>query len=231
MKNGHQPIAPLRREQIVDAAVAIIAENGIQSLSLSVLEKRVGMSRGQLTYYFNTKEDIFLAIFDRLLEMLCRQHDRPAAERNSMDWLDILRYFFNLILQETPAHPEFHALHYTFLSQISHRADFRQKLAELYEKWRGQGIEDLQRQFARRPAVRKVSARALSTVMQALFLGLAVQRAADPKAIDPQEIVHLCLDMLGTYLWVAAASPKRRSARKRSPRYRTPLIGEGTSHE
>src|SRR3954454_4319993 len=68
MKNGHLSLATLRREQIVDAAVAVIAEQGIQNLSLSEIEKKVGMSRGQLTYYFKTKEDILLAVFDRLVE-------------------------------------------------------------------------------------------------------------------------------------------------------------------
>ena len=67
MKNGRVDVGRVRREQIVEAAVAVIAEQGLQSLSLSEIEKRAGMSRGQLTYYFPAKEDILLAVFDRLL--------------------------------------------------------------------------------------------------------------------------------------------------------------------
>ena len=33
--------------------------------------------------------------------------------------------------------PEFDGLQYTFLAQAGHRADFRQRLARLYEEWRG----------------------------------------------------------------------------------------------
>lgn len=235
MKNGRIKIADIRREQIVDAAVAVIAEQGIQNLSLSEIEKKVGMSRGQLTYYFKTKEDILLAVFDRLLAMMCQQHDGAEAEHPfaQMDWLEIIRHVLNMVLREPPAHPEFHALQHTFLSQISHREDFRQRLADLYEKWRSRGAEDLQRQLRKRPAVRKVSARALATVVQAMLHGLAVQKAADPKSIDTREIVHLCLDMLGTYLWISAEPPptRRKSTRKRTTRYRTPLIGHEVSHE
>jgi AcrR family transcriptional regulator len=227
MKNGRAEVASVRRAQIVDAAVAVIAEQGIQNLSLSEIEQKVGMSRGQLTYYFKTKEDILLAVFDRLLTMMCKQHEQPDT-----GWLEVVRQLLHMILQDIPAHPEFHALQHTFLSQISHRDDFRQRLADLYEQWRQRGAEDLERQLQNRPAVRKVSPRALSTLVQAMLHGLAVQKAADPNALETQEMVHLCLDLLGTYLWVSAG-PRRKSkpAKKRSPRYRTPLIGHGISYE
>src|ERR1043166_7210877 len=76
MKSSRIDIASIRREQIVEAAVAIITEQGLQNLSLSEIEQRARMSRGQLTYYFPTKEDILLAVFDRLIELM---HQRMQA--------------------------------------------------------------------------------------------------------------------------------------------------------
>ena len=64
-------IAAIRREQILQAAVDIIAGQGLHNLSLSRIEERTGMKRGQLTYYFKTWEDILLAVFDRLLLLMC----------------------------------------------------------------------------------------------------------------------------------------------------------------
>ena len=61
VKSGRIEIAVLRREQIVDAAVSVFAEQGLQNLSLSENEKKVGMGRKQLTYYFKEKEEILLA--------------------------------------------------------------------------------------------------------------------------------------------------------------------------
>jgi AcrR family transcriptional regulator len=68
MKKSWLDIRGQRREQIIDAAVAVIAERGLQHLSLSEIEKKAGMSRGQLTYYFPAKEEILLAVFDRYLQ-------------------------------------------------------------------------------------------------------------------------------------------------------------------
>ena len=47
MKSHRIDIQSLRREQIVEAAVAIITEQGLQNLSLSEIEKRAGMSRAR----------------------------------------------------------------------------------------------------------------------------------------------------------------------------------------
>src|SRR6059058_1758901 len=123
MKQTRIDIGSIRREQIVDAAVAVIAEQGLQNLSLSEIEKKVGMSRGQLMYYYKAKEDILLAVFDRLLQLM-EQRAHPGGCGPDvfahMRWLDVVRFLLEMLLQQPPAHPEFHALQHTFLSQITH---------------------------------------------------------------------------------------------------------------
>src|SRR5439155_4899448 len=140
MKSQRIDIASIRREQIVEAAVAVIAEQGLQNLSLSQIEKKAGMSRGQLTYYFPTKEDILLAVFDRLIRMMHERHQAGAGSGPCLPaeagW-ERMRFLLRKLLLEPPEFPEFGSLQYTFLSQIGHREDFRQRLANLYEEWRG----------------------------------------------------------------------------------------------
>src|SRR5437016_9363485 len=107
-----------------------------------------------------------------------------------------IRGFLGFFLLNPPDVPEFHALQYTFLSQIGHREDFRARLASLYEEWRSNLAEGLARDLDREPAGRPVPPRALATVVQALLHGLTMQLAADPNACRPEEVVELCLDML-----------------------------------
>lgn len=211
-------IGSIRREQIVDAAVAVIAEQGLQHLSLSEIEKKVGMSRGQLMYYFKAKEDILLAVFDRLLQLMYRQQgfSEHPTEQELHDWLGLFQTILEYILGQPPANREFHALQFTFLSQIGHRADFRARLASLYEEWRRGMSATIVNDLSERPTARRVSPRALATVAQALLHGLAVQSAADPKAIDAKEIVKLCLDLLENYLWPAAPEGRRTSKLRRT---------------
>jgi AcrR family transcriptional regulator len=214
MKTPRPDRAKKRREQIIDAAVAIIAEQGIQNLSLSEIEQKVAMSRGQLTYYFHTKEDILLGVFDRLIELMCRrQGDAESHPFAKMTWLEVIRHLLGVVMQQPPEQPAFAPLQYTFLSQISHRADFRARLAELYEHWRRRGADHLSQDMGNRPTARTVSPRAVSTLVQAVLHGLAMQTAADPAAVDANAVTQLCMEMLENYLWPADA-PARRRGRK-----------------
>src|SRR5437773_11417054 len=119
MKSQRIDIASIRREQIVEAAVAVIARQGLQNLSLSEIEKQAGMSRGQLTYYFPAKEDILLAVFDHLLKLMYdrareRSDGESAAECAGDDLWTFLERLLGHVLGSPWTNPEFHALQYTF---------------------------------------------------------------------------------------------------------------------
>src|SRR5262249_3322443 len=104
----------------------------------------------------------------------------------------------------------------TFLSQIGHRADFRERLANLYEEWRGHMAADLAIDLVGHPARKHVSPRALATLIQAILHGLAMQYAADPEVCPPEEVLHLCLDILGNYLWDRPSAPVPRNGKHRT---------------
>jgi AcrR family transcriptional regulator len=224
MKSSRIDIGSIRREQIVEAAVAIIAEQGLQNLSLSEIEKKAGMSRGQLTYYFPAKEDILLAVFDRLLHEMYQRIGTPTVkkseEASAWPWI---RHLLETVPESPRVSPDFNRLQYSFLAQMGHRDDFRRRLANLYEEWRQNMGRGLQADLARRRPVRPVSARALATLIQAILHGLAMQHAADPKSFETDDLLHLCLDMLGIYLWgervhahngkANAVAPKPKRAR------------------
>jgi AcrR family transcriptional regulator len=200
MKTPRIDVGKIRRGQIVEAAVAVITERGIQHLSLSAIEKRAGMSRGQLTYYYRTKEKILLAVFDHLLELMYERIRSAVQDGTSLPcdvpaW-ERIRHLLGVVLLSPPVSPEFHCLQHTFLSQISHREDFRERLAILYEEWRTHMGDSIAKDLV--PA-RTASPRGLASLVQALLHGLSMQIAADPKAFDREEMLELCLGLLGPF--------------------------------
>ncbi|GAB3695349.1 TetR/AcrR family transcriptional regulator [Actinocorallia lasiicapitis] len=52
---------------LLDAARALVAEEGLESLSLAALARRVGLSRPSLYEYFRSKDDLVAAIVDEEL--------------------------------------------------------------------------------------------------------------------------------------------------------------------
>jgi AcrR family transcriptional regulator len=225
--NGKKPrrgdVAVARRKQIVEAAISVIAEQGIQNLSLSEIEKKVGMARGHLTYYFPAKENILLAVFDHLLALMYQRVGTPfpgvpcSEDDRGWDWV---RHLLAMVLLRPPASPEFHCLQYTFLSQIGHRPDFRKRLASLYEEWRGNLTRRMAGELAHSPEPPAADPRLLATLFQALLHGLAMQLAADPNAFDREAMYRLCLDVLGGYVRPAAESANSRETHETRQRSR-----------
>lgn len=203
-------IASIRKAEIVDAAIAVIARKGLQGLSLSEIEKVASMSRGQLTYYFPSKESILLAVFDRMLELLQNEVSGFVSlnvGRNKgkfIGWQKVSA-LVNHFIESQPLSDPFHALEFTFLSQISHRQDFKRRLSELYEDWRTQMALDLDSKNKNESKYRD-----FATLVQAILHGLNIQKAADPKSFDPQTMSRLVLDVLSSYLFKIGKPKKKR---------------------
>lgn len=57
-----------RRDEIIDAVRAVVAESGISRLSISAVTKRVGCTRSLFYHYFPTKEDALQAALDQSID-------------------------------------------------------------------------------------------------------------------------------------------------------------------
>lgn len=186
-----------RREQILSAAETIIAGHGIQELSLKKIEDEAGMSRGQLTYYFPTKESILLAVYDRMLRRMIR--DALAADgpkpMTGHAWACLQHGLSKHLEPEwpPPGGRELFSLLFTFLAQMGHRDDYRARLSKWYADWRAFIAADVESSV---PEPRAVSPRVVAALVQALFHGLDVQLMIDPNAFDRAEMYAACVRLM-----------------------------------
>lgn len=200
-------LAGQRREQILDAADSIIATEGIHRLSLGNIEEKTGMSRGQLTYYFPKKEAILLAVFDRMLKrMIAQILQADGVKPNTGRAWDCVRHMLAHRL-ETLANDgrnDFTSVVYTFLAQMNHRDDYRDKLSGTFDEWRNKLAEDwVQSTSEPRPPVKP---RIAASLIQALVHGLTMQLAVDPNAFDRQEMLAAC-EWLLTPMFFSGKAP------------------------
>ncbi|MEU4721241.1 TetR/AcrR family transcriptional regulator [Nonomuraea dietziae] len=65
------------REQMLEAAMAAITENGLAELTMAGLARRLGTSGGHILYYFGSKDQV-------LLETLRWSEDRLAPRRREL---------------------------------------------------------------------------------------------------------------------------------------------------
>ena len=65
---GIRPKGQRRRKRIIEVAKQILIENGSDSLTLRDVAEQIGITHGNLQYYFPTKNDLLMAIFDQEVE-------------------------------------------------------------------------------------------------------------------------------------------------------------------
>lgn len=65
-----------RRDEILDAAVAVVAEHGMANFTMEQVARKARLSRALLYVYFKDRQDILMGLADRAHAML---HERFAA--------------------------------------------------------------------------------------------------------------------------------------------------------
>ncbi|WP_424535980.1 TetR/AcrR family transcriptional regulator [Sphaerisporangium viridialbum] len=57
----------MRKDELLDAAERLLADQGAQCLTLSAVAERAGVSKGGLLYHFSTKEALIKGMIERLI--------------------------------------------------------------------------------------------------------------------------------------------------------------------
>lgn len=230
-------IASIRREQIIDAAIHIIAHQGLPNLSLSEIETHTGMKRGQLTYYFRRKEDILLAVFDRMIQQMKEQIEKggpclPNPSMFSTVWERLCWLLPHVLAHESNSR-EFQALQHTFLAEASHRTDYRERLSTLYDFLRQRMIDDMNQESITPPHPPQITAspRTVASFVQAIIHGLKMQLTVDPQAFDREEMVRLCLQVLAPLFASAPRTDRSSAAAQASIPTNHAYLAKGNLHE
>jgi AcrR family transcriptional regulator len=87
-----------KRTAILQAALELIAELGLQHTPMSLISKRSGASAGIIYHYFESKEDLLQSLYYRIKGDMSQaivaadDPQQPLAQRFQSLWLSIFRY-------------------------------------------------------------------------------------------------------------------------------------------
>jgi AcrR family transcriptional regulator len=79
----------IRRQQIAEAALSLVADQGLRRLSVAAVARRVGLVPSGIYRHFKSKDEILAAVLDRLEERLL--DNVRAARQQSSDPIDCLK--------------------------------------------------------------------------------------------------------------------------------------------
>ena len=121
------------RDRVLQAALDLITEAGIDQVRLAEIARRAGMSSGQVMYYFTSKEHILLETLAwRDEQDLSRTHATLATVTGAWERLE---QFIGRYLPASPADPSW-ILWMEVWARAPHNRQVSQRLEELLQPWR-----------------------------------------------------------------------------------------------
>lgn len=212
-------VRDLRRAQIIAAARTLIAEGGLAGLTIGALEKRLGFSRGVITYHFEGKEEIVEAVLDSATREIDRARGAALAGVERGD--ELLRVILRSTLDGFLQHIEAAHILLSFWSRITSDPEAARKNAALYAGWR-QGVAALLQAGIQRGVFVEVPVEPIAALIVGTVLGIAVQVYFEPGAVDPGRAIDEAAEALIARMCPPSKKPvgkKRRSpARRGKPR-------------
>jgi AcrR family transcriptional regulator len=192
-----------RRREILDAAIEVIAENGLCDTRVADVAKRAGLSPGLVIYYFDSK--------DRLLtEALTLAEDRfyldsfHAITGVPSAW-DRLRRLIEHACSLPGGNLDRGWILWTELwSRALHDSFAAAKREALDRRWRST-IEDIVRAGVQSGEFRSVEPGGFALHLSALMDGLAVQVILADKEVSAERMRVVCLDLAARELGVERA--------------------------
>ncbi|MEU0053416.1 TetR/AcrR family transcriptional regulator [Streptomyces sp. NPDC006309] len=186
------------REDVLAAAMDMIAERGLEKLTMAALGREVGMSSGHLLYYFRSKDELLL----RTLEW---SEGRLGAERGrlltrSAPARDRLAAYVDLYVPDGHRDP-----HWTLWLEVWNRSqnaddDARARQAAIEGAWH-RDLVALVAEGISRGEFRPVDADRFAARLRALLDGFSIHVAIGLRGTDRNQVLaHVREFVAGTLL-------------------------------
>lgn len=182
-----------RKFQILNAAEEVFAEKGFEKARMEDIAKETGLSKGAIYLYFESKNDLIIAILDRLFNREYRQFENMKSEEFSA--VDAIRNFSQTVTSDMDAVIRLFPILYQFLS-LAFRNKYVQyafkkylnRYLDLITTWIQRGIDSGE--------LRPVDPREVAIAVGAIIEGTFLLWVYDRSAIDPGRHVHSGIELL-----------------------------------
>ncbi len=198
-------VRDLRRHQIVAAARAIVAEEGLGALTFSALEKRLAFTRGSITWHFRNKDEIVAAVLDDAVAEIDRA--AIAAIRSEATLSDRARAVVREMVLGYLGESDAGQVLLSFWGRLRDDPAAAERNALLYARYRGYSVELVRIGQERGEFRTDADPEVMGALLVALVLGIALQALFEPGAIDVEAAVAAAGDAVVAHLRPASAPP------------------------
>jgi AcrR family transcriptional regulator len=164
-----QEKSPDSRDEILQAAIRLFARRGFHETSMSEVAREARVSKALIFWHFKTKEELFLAVLNRLLEPYFIDFAEEVGALDERAQLRKLVQGYLLFVRDNAASVRF------FLGQLLHGEKVPEELSaqvmKLYEGYRELMIDIIRRAQDKQLCARDIAPEAAARFMLAALNG------------------------------------------------------------
>ena len=195
-----------KRADIARAAIGPLSELGMRNVTLSDLGAKLGMSGAHLLYYFESKNDLFMAalrmVEQDLREQVLTAFDRMPSARERWDFL---------LDTSAPAGLDDSGLLMWLeaWSEAVHDRDVHALISELERDWQALLIDTLRYAIKRGELPDTVEVERIAEGISALLDGLTIRVVVGYRPLNHEAAMRVVADFAGALLpWRAPTDPE-----------------------
>jgi AcrR family transcriptional regulator len=194
---GHKASEAERREQILRAAHEVALRRGIDGLTVRAVAARARLSHGLVLFHFKRKDQLGLALLDRVLANTLALAIPPAIDTIAKP-LERLQALFRHELLRLSQEPRRIRLLLEYWARGAHNIVIRGKISAGLENYRMAFRSAAEKALhSESGGVNKSTAAALAATAVSLILGYPVQAMIDPDHLDVAEYLTAVDGILG----------------------------------
>ncbi|MFF0782428.1 MULTISPECIES: TetR/AcrR family transcriptional regulator [unclassified Streptomyces] len=185
------------REDVLAAAMDMIAERGLEKLTMAALGREVGMSSGHLLYYFRSKDELLLRTLEWSEGRLGAERGRLLTRAGSAR--ERLEAYVGLYVPDGHRDP-----HWTLWLEVWNRSqnaaeEARERQAAIEGAWH-RDLVALIAEGVSRGEFRPVDADRFATRLRALLDGFSIHVAIGLRGTDREQVIAHVRDFLAESL-------------------------------
>ncbi len=184
------------RDEILRAATHLFANRGFHETSMSEVAREAHVSKALIFWHFKTKEELFVAVLNRLLEPYFIDFAEEAGALDERAQIRKLVEFYLLFVRDNASSVRF------FLAQMLHDQHLSESLHDqvlkLYGGYRNMLVELIARAQEKGLCTRRFSPEAAASFLLSALNGLMIEYLfMGDSAVDPEGAVA----MVGEWLF------------------------------
>jgi len=182
-----------RTTQIINAAEDVFTKKGFDEARMDDIAEETGLSKGTLYNYFKSKDDLIIAILDRMFQREFRQLENLNQESTSA--IDTIWQLTDLLTKDILNMLRLIPIVYQFLA-LTFRNKYVQKALKKYVNRYLDVLTPIVQRGIDSGEFRKVDAREVAVAMGAMIEGTLLLWVYDKSIVEPEHHIRSGMKLL-----------------------------------